>query len=291
MATCQSAEVILNDTDLVRGLRDRDPAAVRHLSECWVPSVWRFVYVRVNGDQHLAEDIVSEAVLALIAAAGDPQKEISNPGGWLRSVAANKVNDHFRAAARVQHLLDQARPGDGEDSNGDPVEQQELKERRAAIRDVLDALGDSQRMALEWKYVDRLSVREIAVRLDVTEKAAESVLFRARREFRERLERTTDEVPAATSIGQSEANGETVRAIRSATQRSRSSSARSVSASGSGDADDDDAEGTQARESCRQQTDRRQMRAEVERADSDTEPDAVEHPADAEHPIPVSNGE
>ncbi|MGE3778438.1 MAG: hypothetical protein AB7F89_14730, partial [Pirellulaceae bacterium] len=44
----------------------------------------------------------------------------------------------------------------------------------------------------EWKYLDGLSVREIAVRWEMTEKAAESVLFRARREFRDRLARTED---------------------------------------------------------------------------------------------------
>lgn len=196
----------MNDSDLVRGLRERSPAAVRYLSECWVPSVWRFVYVRVDGDQHLAEDIVGECVLALIAAASDPEKEISNVGGWLRSVASNKVNDHFRAAARVQHLLDQARPRDGETSDTDPAGQQELKERQALVRHVLDSLGDSQRMALEWKYIDRLSVREIAVRLDLTEKAAESILFRARCEFRERFERNNGEVPEADDGDAEQAN-------------------------------------------------------------------------------------
>lgn len=259
----------MNDTDLVRGLRERNPAAVRHLSECWVPSVWRFVYVRVNGDQHLAEDIVSEAVLALISAAGDPGKEISNPGGWLRSVASNKVNDHFRAAARVQHLLDQASNGNGDDSDGNPVEKQELKERRAAIRDVLEAMGDASRLALEWKYVDRLSVREIADRLDLTEKAAESVLFRARREFRTRMERDTDEVSAETerAVGP---NGEL-----------ETSSQESSAGRGSSD------------EEVERPRGQRRPTAQAERADSDsdTEPEAVEHPADAEHPIPVSNGE
>ncbi len=52
----------------------------------------------------------------------------------------------------------------------------------------MDELSDQQRMALEWKYVERLSVREIAERLDTSEKAAESILFRARKEFRQRMQ-------------------------------------------------------------------------------------------------------
>jgi hypothetical protein len=52
----------------------------------------------------------------------------------------------------------------------------------------MDSLPDQQRLALEWKYLDKLSVREMADRWETTVKAVESILFRARREFRDRLE-------------------------------------------------------------------------------------------------------
>lgn len=177
----------MDDSALVDGLRRHDPAVLKHFSDCFLPSVWRFVYVRVKGDRHLAEDIVSESVLALLKAVSDPQLEIGHPVAWLRSVAANKVVDHFRAAARVQHLIDQAKQTRPVSSNDDAVAAQELLERREEIRNVLGLLPEQSRLALEWKYVDKLSVREIADRLSVTEKAAESILFRGRREFRERM--------------------------------------------------------------------------------------------------------
>lgn len=177
----------MNDSALVDGLRRHDPAAVKHLSDCFLPSVWRFVYVRVKGDRHLAEDIVSESVLALIRAVSDPELEIGNPIAWLRSVAAHKVADHFRAAARVQHLIDQARHTAPVSFGHDAVQAQELQERRDEVRQVLDRLPEQTRLALEWKYIDKLSVKEIAERLDVSEKAAESILFRGRKEFRQRI--------------------------------------------------------------------------------------------------------
>lgn len=180
-------EADLNDSALVNGLRRHDPAAVQHLSECYLPSVWRFVYVKVKGDRHLAEDIVSEAVLALLKAVADPVTDIGNPVGWLRSVAAHKVADHFRAAARVQHLIDQAQQVARVIDGRDAVQEQELQERREEIREVLDHLPEPTRLALEWKYIDKLSVKEIAERLDVSDKAAESILFRGRKEFRQRM--------------------------------------------------------------------------------------------------------
>mgnify|MGYP002622905453 FL=1 len=174
----------MNDSELVQGLRDQDPAAVRHLTECHLPSVWRFVYVRANCDRHLSEDVVSEAVLALVRAAAC-ETVIENPMAWLKSVASNKLRDHFRAAARVQHHVDKVARSASDDN--DAPRQQELTERRREVLQAMDGLPDQQRLALEWKYVDRLSVREIAGRLETSEKAAESILFRARRAFRERL--------------------------------------------------------------------------------------------------------
>ena len=89
------SEATLKESDLVQRLRKRDPAAFQCLSERYLPSVWRFVFTRVDGDSHLAEDIVSETLLALVRAVSDESAAaIENPGGWLRSVANHKVQDH-----------------------------------------------------------------------------------------------------------------------------------------------------------------------------------------------------
>jgi RNA polymerase sigma factor (sigma-70 family) len=189
----------LKDSDLVQRLRQRDPAAFQCLSERYLPSVWRFVFTRVDGDSHLAEDIVSEAVLALIAAVSDESAAaIENPGGWLRSVANHKVQDHYRAVARVRHLIDDAKQQVEPDEQADPARRQETQEKRAEIRRAMDELSDQQRTVLEWKYVEKLSVREIAERWETTEKAIESLLCRSRRELRMKLMKTdvADELPS-----------------------------------------------------------------------------------------------
>jgi hypothetical protein len=48
-------------------------------------------------------------------------------------------------------------------------------------------LPEQTRTAMEWKYIDKVSVREISQRMRITEKAVESILFRGRREMRERM--------------------------------------------------------------------------------------------------------
>ena len=179
----------MNDSSLIEGLRLQNPEAIRYLSETCLPAVWRFAFVRVKGDRHLAEDIVSEAVLALLRMVKDPAVQIACPIGWLRTVAANKANDHFRAAARVRHLIEQVGQAVPPSESGSVVELQVQREQREAIRQVLESLPEQTRIVLEWKYLDKVSVRVISERLELTQKAVESILFRGRREFRERIQK------------------------------------------------------------------------------------------------------
>jgi RNA polymerase sigma factor (sigma-70 family) len=179
--------VSLNDSALVDGLRRHDPEAVRYLSETCLPSVWRYVCARLSSDRHLAEDIVSESVLALLKAVADPALEIGNVLSWLRSVASNKIVDHFRAAARVQHLIEQAKQSMPLVETNDATQHHVEQEQREEVRRVLEMLPEQTRTAMEWKYIDKVSVREISQRMRITEKAVESILFRGRREMRERM--------------------------------------------------------------------------------------------------------
>ena len=59
------------------------------------------------------------------------------------------------------------------------------KELARLVQVTLDALPRAYGDALEWKYLEGLSVSEIALRLNLGLKAAESLLTRARQAFRD----------------------------------------------------------------------------------------------------------
>lgn len=179
----------MKESELLRRLRERDPEAVELLFEQFLPSVWRLVCTRVDGDVHLAEDLVNETMLALLRSLEkENATEIKSLGGWLHTVAIRKVQDHYRAAARVRHLLEAqrqssaGRPADP----ADPISVDLKKEHRLQIREVMESLPEQYRFALEWKYIDGVRVDVIAARLETTQKGAESILFRARKAFREK---------------------------------------------------------------------------------------------------------
>lgn len=200
----------MNDSELLQRLREREPEAVELLFQQYLPSVWRLVSTRVDGDIHLAEDLVNETMLALLRSlSNDSAAEIQTLSGWLHTVAIRKVQDHYRAVARVRHLVEVTadQQGNAARANVDPGDAQLARERRREIRDVVESLPDQFRIALEWKYIEGLSVAVIAKRLGATEKAAESILYRARKAFRERAG-LRDLVPVIKQASSDDSSGD-----------------------------------------------------------------------------------
>jgi RNA polymerase sigma-70 factor (ECF subfamily) len=147
-----------------------------------LPQVYGYLVARVHDDA-LAEDLTAETFLAAVRAVRDdkvPDLTIA----WLVTVARNKLVDHWRRLAREERTLQLA-----SDSETDTVDDG-LDERfdRQRTRDVLAELGAHHRAALTLRYLDGLSVAEVASELDRTVHATEALLVRARRAFRARYD-------------------------------------------------------------------------------------------------------
>jgi RNA polymerase sigma-70 factor, ECF subfamily len=178
----------LTDADLVRGARGGDAEAWRTLYERYLPAVWRQAYALV-ADVHTAEDITSETMLALLRGIGRLEADGSSVASWLRTVVRCKAADHHRKVFRMRDKIPTA-VGAADDCLVDarPGEPLEIEETRQRVLSVLEEMPERQRTVLEWKYLDGLRVREMAERLGETEKAVETVLYRARIEFRRLFE-------------------------------------------------------------------------------------------------------
>lgn len=208
----------MTDAELVRLAREPNSKAPEKRAEAWntlsrryLPLVWRYAYALLQ-NSHAAEDVVSETMLALLKNIGQIETELETKGpkisAWLRSVVRHKVADHHRRAYRVKDHLPrvaaelQRRNAEQQYRNGeqqrrddpqDPSAPLLVDEKKKQIAEILEGLPERGRLALEWKYVEGMRVREIAERLGETEKAVEATLYRARREFRRLYELSEDE--------------------------------------------------------------------------------------------------
>ena len=154
--------------------------AMETLYHRYLPSLWRYAFNHLGRDWHAAEDVVSETLLAFVRQAMRIEPDDRPLGAWLLTVARRRIADHWQERARSGDS------GANRDRSEQPAPDDAVAalDAREQVLSTMAGLDDEQRLVLEWKYIEGLSVRQIAQRLGRTDKAAESVLFRARNAFR-----------------------------------------------------------------------------------------------------------
>jgi RNA polymerase sigma-70 factor (ECF subfamily) len=138
------------------------------------------------GDRSLAEDLVSETVVAAARQLRRaPDTELTT--AWLLTVARNKYVDHVRRSVRERRALERAtdevtpsRADDDEWLTG------VTRERTLAA---LAGVPAAQRGVLVLHYLDELPVAEVAETIGRSVHATESLLARGRASFRRAFER------------------------------------------------------------------------------------------------------
>ena len=178
----------MTDAELILAMQSGDESALADFYDRYLPSVWRYARARILGGEQAVEDVVAETFMAAIKSIDRVSIDGRPLVAWVMGIARHKLGDHRRRMVRQFSSLE----GDNEQDMGlsEPFEYLEQDELREAIAEVLHQLGDEQRQVLEWKYLDRVSVREIGARLGRTEKGAEALLYRSRLAFRSILEQT-----------------------------------------------------------------------------------------------------
>jgi RNA polymerase sigma-70 factor (ECF subfamily) len=142
-----------------------------------LPQVYGYLLPRC-GSVALAEDLAAETFTAAVAAVRRGRvQEVTV--AWLIGVARHKLVDHWRRAAREQRGL--AAVERDRDDHEDPWgEVLDLEAAHAALR----RLSGPQRSAMTLRYLDGLSVPEVADHLGRSVHATETLLVRARAALR-----------------------------------------------------------------------------------------------------------
>jgi RNA polymerase sigma-70 factor (ECF subfamily) len=141
-----------------------------------LPQVYGYL-LRRCGTRPVAEDLTAETFLAAVDALRKPDAARIDVA-WLIGVARHKLVDHWRRLAREERNL---RAVEGPAEVEDPWDDQ-LDAMLAHA--TLDRLGPHHRAALTLRYLDDLTVPQVAAALDRTLHATEALLVRARAAFR-----------------------------------------------------------------------------------------------------------
>ena len=189
-----------DDRETVRRLLRGDEAAFRELFDSYFPKLYRYALARLDGQHDEAVDMVQETFCKAFERLGSFRGE-GSLYGWMCRILSNSILDHYRRRGRelpkvtlledqgaIRQILDTLAASELEEPETIAVRSDVVR----LIQATMDRLPGHYGDVLEWKYVDGLSVKAIAERLDIGPKAAESLLTRARAAFRRAMEAVAD---------------------------------------------------------------------------------------------------
>jgi RNA polymerase sigma-70 factor (ECF subfamily) len=167
-------------------LRNRDAATWDEFYEQHVREVYGFVLRLVRGDLQTAADVFQDTWLDAISHIGQFDPKCGELRSWLFGIARRRVALHWRQRlARSGTVAAHAEiPVEVSDGALVPDDVIEHLEQAAVVQASLLALPPERRQVLVDKYVEELSVAQIAARTGRSPKAVESLLSRAREQFR-----------------------------------------------------------------------------------------------------------
>lgn len=166
------------DTQLLSQLKSGNAKAVRQWFNQYHDRLFKFVASRVSIEKD-TEELTQDTFLSCLKHLPLFRGE-SSIWTWMVRIAQHEVADYYRKryAKKFIHALPLSELLPFNDLS-------DTHEIAIKVRQVLAKMAKEDREILLMKYVDKKRVKQIAVELGRTVKSVESILFRARIEFRE----------------------------------------------------------------------------------------------------------
>jgi RNA polymerase sigma-70 factor (ECF subfamily) len=174
---------------------DGDELAFESFFNAVYPALYRFALSRLGSDADAAGDLAQAAICKAITKLHTFRGEAALLT-WVCVFCRREIYAHLKRHAE-RPLVQFGRLGEDEPeiraaleslrvaTADDPDASLDRARLGAFVQRVLDQLPSHYADALEWKYIDEISVPEIGIRLGLGPKAAESLLTRARSAFRD----------------------------------------------------------------------------------------------------------
>ncbi len=203
----------LDDKLLVKRALAGDEPAFNQFFEDNFSRLYRFVLPRLSEDPDAAREVVHLALSKGLRKLPTYRAEASL-FTWLCVICRNEMSDWLRKNLRyrdhivltedypeIQAAVDSFNAPDSDD----PENAYQRTEAARLIQVALDRLPPRYGNVLEWKYIEGYSIREIAVRMNISPQATQSVIARAKRAFQDIYASLGKPV-----LGEKTINGETI---------------------------------------------------------------------------------
>jgi RNA polymerase sigma-70 factor (ECF subfamily) len=172
-----------SDADLVRRARTtEDQEAFAVLYRRYVTLVYRYLYAR-TGDVQQAEDLTAQTFVAALEGLAH-YRERGTFAGWLFTIAARRLADHFRhrPTAQWDDVTDRTSP------DPSPEASVEHTEQMTRLAHAVQTLAPGRAQAVALHFFGELSLGDTARVMGRSKVAVKSLIHRALRDLREELD-------------------------------------------------------------------------------------------------------
>lgn len=179
-----------NSDNIIRladGAKNGNSQAIDKLVTLYHQDIYKMVFYR-TGSQMDAEDITQEVFIKMVKSIKSI-RDTSLFKAWLYRIAVNKITDHYRKKAVLSIFVNQQKT---EDEYSSLYENQSdslmKKEFYAKLFDFTRTLSKREKEIFLLRFIDQLSIKEIAETLRKGESTVKTHLYRSIKKFKSNTE-------------------------------------------------------------------------------------------------------
>jgi RNA polymerase sigma-70 factor (ECF subfamily) len=174
------------EAQLLEQVRRFDPDALRALHNRLYEPVQRYVHFKVS-DPQVSEDLTSEVFLRVLEALKRGKMWKTTPDAWIFGIARNVVADHYRNASRRSEVALDERLATPDEEN--PTQRIIVADQHQELIQAMTTLTQEQRDVVLLRFMEGLSINDVAEALDKTPGAVKGLQHRALRALSEAMGR------------------------------------------------------------------------------------------------------
>jgi RNA polymerase sigma-70 factor (ECF subfamily) len=176
-----SVEISTEDREH-RALVERAVAGEREafaaLYRQYLPTVYKFLYYRLNQNKAMAEDMTGEVFLRALRKVGDFNWTGADFGSWLLRIARNLVLDNAKSSRAKREILGDELPEDcTPDDNGTEAQVVQAMTNEGVYA-AIKKLSPDQRDVITMRFIQGLDVAEVAEAIGKKEGTVRTLQFR-----------------------------------------------------------------------------------------------------------------
>ena len=172
------------DQEILQLIRSRQERGLSLLREHYAPLIL-YILAPILTDERDREECLSDILLRVWNGIGRYQEEKGSFAGWLTAIARNTAIDLARKNARQtgESVLEE----ESADPAPTPEEALLIRERKKQVTDAVEKLPEREKLIVYRRYFYRQPMKQIAAEMGLSLRAAEGLLYRARKRLQKKL--------------------------------------------------------------------------------------------------------